>query len=436
MRNSILWRLTFMLVSFAIVERGAARLLTFDPEEGVAGPDASSKRTPMLHQRRPHAVVRTSLTPPQPESDGALALPGEEPRPLLEPAPGPPLPAAAGALAAGDLNGDRCADLLLIIGQKMNVFLGGARRSWPGQPDVVLDLPAKCSEIAVADLNQDGRADVVLADHDSYAVTVLLGGGDGRFRVVPESPFVARLGSRPHTHGLAVADVNGDRRPDILTANNNDDDVSLLLGDGQGRFVPAPKSPFPCGRSPYPIAATDLNGDGFADVLAPNSAPDLKTLHFLLGNARGELVAAPGSPLLCDAGVWYVATGDLNSDGRQDVVATHREGGSGLTILLGDRLGKLSPAPGSPLPLGHGAWGVEVADMDRDGKADLVVAGDVAVHVLVGDGRRGFRPAVGSPYQTGKGAWRLAVADFDGDGKLDVATRCVEAKRVDMLFAN
>jgi hypothetical protein len=355
---------------------------------------------------------------------------------LLAPAPGSPLPASGGAVAAGDVNGDRCADLVLCTGTTMYVFFGSARSPWRTDPDVTKELPAKCSEIAVADVNHDGKQDVVLADHDRYTVDLFLGRGDGRFQVSPGSPFIARVGKRPHTHGLKVADVNGDGHPDIVTANNNDGDVSLLLGDGQGRFARAPQSPFPCGRSPYPMAATDINGDGCADILVPNSAPDVKTLNILLGNRQGELVPAPGSPLTCDASIWYVAAGDLNGDRRPDIVATHNEGGSGLTIMMSDDHGKLSPAPGSPLELGHGAWGVEVADMDGDGNADLVVAGDEAIRLLVGDGRGGFQPAAGSPYRTGKGAWGLVVADFNGDGNLDVATNCVEANRVEILFGN
>jgi hypothetical protein len=380
--------------------------------------------------------VKTLATPGEPGPEGRPASPRSEPRPLLAPAPGSPLPVSGRAVAAGDFNGDRFADLLLCTEKSLKVFFGGARRPWQEEPDVTSELPAKCSEIAVADLNHDGTQDLVLADHDSYAVTILLGSGAGRFQPTPGSPVSARDGGRPHTHGLAVADVNHDGHPDIVTANNNDGDVSLLVGDGRGQFARAPGSPFPCGRSPYPIAAADINGDGYADVLVPNSARDLKTLHILLGNGRGELLPAPGSPLTCDASVWYVAAGDLNGDRRPDVVATHTQGGTGTTILINAGQGKLSPAPGSPLELGHGAWGVEIADMDRDGNADLVITGDEAIRLFGGDGRGGFQPAAGSPYRTGKGAWRLVVADFNGDGKLDVATRCVEANRVEIFSGN
>jgi hypothetical protein len=249
---------------------------------------------------------------------------------------------------------------------------------------------------------------------------------------------VAREGHHPHTHGLAIADINGDGHLDIVTANNSDGDVSLLVGDGYGGFSRAPGSPFPCGKGPYPIAAADINGDGCADVLVPNATQDesANTLTILLGNARGELTPAPNSPLTCDATLWYAAAGDLNGDQRPDVVATHIEGGTGVTVLLNAGDGKLLPAPGSPLGLGHGAWGLEIADMNRDGKADLVVAADTSIQMFLGDGQGGFTPAGGSPYRTGKGAWRLVVADFNGDGKLDVATRCVEANHLEVLLGH
>jgi hypothetical protein len=359
-------------------------------------------------------------------------------RPSLIPAPGSPVAIAGGALAAGDVNGDAFADLVLVAGKRLNIFFGGADRTWQKEPDVDVDLAADASEMVLADLNQDGKRDVVIADHDSYTVSVLLGRGDGRFVPAEGSPLVAREGNQPHTHGLAVADVNGDTHFDIVTANNNDGDLSLLLGDGKGKFIRAPRSPFSCGKRPYPIAASDINGDGYADVLVPNAVPDseVKTLTVLLGTSRGDLAPAPFSPLVCDATVWYAATGDLNGDKRPDIVATHSEGFSGATILLNAGEGKFVAAPGSPLEFGHGAWCVEIADMDRDGNADLVVAAGESIRVLHGDGSGRFTSAAGSPYKTGKGAWRLVVADVNGDGRPDVATRCVEANQLEIFLGN
>jgi hypothetical protein len=140
--------------------------------------------------------------------------------------------------------------------------------------------------------------------------------------------------------------------------------------------------------------------------------------------------------LACGETVWYAACGDLNGDKRPDIVATHSEGYSGATIFLNAGEGKFVEAPGSPLEFGHGAWGVEIVDMNRDGLSDLAVASDTSIRLMLGDGAGRFRPARGSPFRTGKGAWRLVVADFNGDEKPDVATRCVEANRVEILLGN
>lgn len=372
--------------------------------------------------------------------DAAASPPAAAVHPMLVAAPGSPIPAIGGGiLIAGDVNHDYSADLVLIADKKLEVMLGGENRIWSAEPDVQLNLQSGASEAALADINRDGHQDLILAHHDSYDVAVLLGSANGQFRPAEGSPYTAREGNQPHTHSLVVADFNNDGNIDIATANNSDSDVSLLLGNSKGQFVRAAKSPFACGKSPYPMSAADITGDGNVDLVIPNAThgdKQVKTLTLLLGNGKGELMPATNSPLKCDATVWYIVTGDLNGDGRPDVVATHSEGGSGATILLNAGQGKLLPAPGSPLALGHGAWGVEIADMDRDGNADLVVAADEGVRVFLGDGHGGFRAAPSSPFKTGKGAWRLSVADFNGDGRLDVATRCVEANQIAILYGN
>jgi FG-GAP-like repeat len=79
---------------------------------------------------------------------------------------------------------------------------------------------------------------------------------------------------------------------------------------------------------------------------------------------------------------------------------------------------------------------VQIADMNRDGHGDLIVGAGESIRVFLGNGRGRFQPAAGSPYKTGKGAWLITVADFNGDGKLDVATRCVEANRLEVWQGN
>src|SRR6267142_3805232 len=126
------------------------------------------------------------------------------------------------------------------------------------------------------------------ACHQQYSVHVFLGDGRGKFAAAPQSPFWPKRGEHPHTHSLILCDVNNDKKLDIITANNADNDIAVMLGDGRGGFSSAAKSIFPCGPSPYPLAAADVNGDGNLDILVPNSKPDLGTMTVLLGDGVGN----------------------------------------------------------------------------------------------------------------------------------------------------
>src|SRR5688572_3847852 len=185
------------------------------------------------------------------------------------PAPNSPFKVKSGghSIVAGDVNNDRKADLFVCGGSNLTVLLGDGRGQFSPAPNSPIVLPHGAGEMTVGDFNRDGRLDWAGAHHDFYDVIVLLGNGNGEFQASPGSPFTARAaGKRPHTHALVSGDVNNDGKLDLLTANNEDDDVSVLLGDGNGRFAPSEKSPFPVGRSPYPLALADVNNDRNLDI--------------------------------------------------------------------------------------------------------------------------------------------------------------------------
>ena len=123
--------------------------------------------------------------------------------------------------------------------------------------------------VTIADLNGDGNLDIAVANKDSEDVTVLLGDGRGQFHPAPGSPFAA--GHCPND--IAVGDFNGDKKPDLAIVNHDTPYLTLLLGDGQGRFTAAPKSPFTTQSKPHPhgLAAADFRSSRKARTAPANS---------------------------------------------------------------------------------------------------------------------------------------------------------------------
>jgi FG-GAP-like repeat len=364
---------------------------------------------------------------------------------LFVPGPGSPLTIASepSDVVLGDMNKDGRLDLIVANGQARSILVllndGTPFRAAAARTAAVPNIPG---EMVLGDVNGDGNLDLACISHDSYGVTLLLGDGKGGLALAPNSPIVMKQGQHPHTHGLGIGDFNGDGKLDLATVNNADNDVSVAFGDGRGGFVRAPGSPFAVGPSPYPLALGDVNTDGRLDMIATATAtgparaqqlPLSRALTLLLGDGRGgfqtsQIPMRTGEP-------WFVAIGDVNGDRKPDLVVTHHEKHE-LTVLLGDGAGRFRETSDSPFDMGHNAYQIVLADVNRDGRSDIVATAGDGIRIMLGDGSGGFRPAPHSPLETGRGTWRMAVGDINGDGKLDVVTCNSESKSVSLLLGN
>ena len=349
--------------------------------------------------------------------------------PSYAPSGGLPVGRLPSSVAAADVNRDGHTDF--VVGNHgsddLTVLLGnGAGGFSPaaGSPIAAGDGP---SSVVAADLNADGNTDLAVAHSDSNDVRVLIGDGSGGF--APGSS--SRVGGSPEQ--VVTADLNGDGHVDIaLPIWQENWRIAVLLGDGAGRFAPGPPVGIGVRNGTTRIALADLNGDARRDLVIASS--ESRALSVRLGVGEGRFGAARAVP--AGYGPSALAVADLNRDGRLDLAVGTQYSDAGksqprLAILLGNGAGGFRRALGSPMAVPGAPSSVRVADLNADGRLDVAVANSDAdsVTALLGNGAGRFRPAADSPFPV-PSPFDLAAADVNADGGLDFAVAGPDGFRV------
>jgi hypothetical protein len=288
---------------------------------------------------------------------------------------GPP----AYSITAADVNGDGNVDFIIGSGpitltgtpspcingfntEVIGVFLGRGDGTFlePAYTDLQTALLGNVSAVAAADVNGDGKIDLVASVDGANTVYVLLGNGDGTFSTPKGSPY--SVGSFPTA--LVLADLNKDGYPDIVTLNNGADTASILLNSGDGTGTFRAQAAVAVGTTPESLSIADMDFDGNLDlVVVPQSqagapAGTVPTLqaNVLAGNGDGTFQAAQTVNIATGAGgeglisVSAAIVGDVNCDGAPDIISggplSGTGGGSGISVVLNQ-----GAVVGSPLPL-------------------------------------------------------------------------------------
>ncbi|MGK7900714.1 MAG: FG-GAP-like repeat-containing protein [Hormoscilla sp.] len=273
--------------------------------------------------------------------------------------------------------------------------------------------------IAVGDLNGDGQLDLVVGNYFSDNISVLLGSGNGGFRETTN----LEVGNGPRS--VKVTDIDGDAQLDLVMANRFSGNVSVLLGSGDGSF--ADPTNFEVGSGPISVAVGDLNDDGQLDLAVTNIDSD--NVSVLLGSGDGSFGEATNFAV--GDVPQSVAVGDLNGDGQLDLAVANQLSDN-VSVLLGSGDGNFANA--TNFQVGSGPLSVAVEDLNGDGQLDLAVAngGSDNVSVLLGSRDGGF--ANSANFRVGDEPEFVTAGDLDGDGQLDLVVANFNSNNVSVLL--
>lgn len=323
--------------------------------------------------------------------------------------------------AAADLNNDGRLDLVVVNqgSRDFSVLMGNGNGTF--QAERRISLPDIPRALAIADLDKDGKPDVVITNLTQNRVSVFLGRGDGTFLAGQRYPVrPAGVSGAAHPRSVAIADLNRDSHPDIVTGNANADNIAVLLGKGDGTFHAAQE--FFSGNFPLDVQLVDLKRDGIMDVVFlstndPDNPADQAEPRVVrrFGVGDGTFDEASNQRYATGNGPRGLAVGDLNRSGAYDAVTVH-PGDNSVYVLTGRADGKFSR--GERKRMGNNPNTVALADLNRDGLLDIITTNDInVVSVLLNRGSLAFYSFMN--YPAGSQPIGGILADVNGDNRPD-----------------
>jgi hypothetical protein len=373
------------------------------------------------------------------------------------------------ALAAGDINGDGRLDLVSAnqVSNNLSVLVGlgdgrfqttgTASTATPPFGLAIGEFHLDGSQDPV-DFNRDGHADLATVNPSTNDVSVFLGRGDGTF----QAPLRYPVGNTPVA--IATADFNGDGIPDLAVADFNSNDVTILLGLGDGRFQELRDDQgqplrFKVGDGPTALVAADFDGDGLPDLATANQRSNDVSILLNMGGGRFRVLGPFPDGGQLPTGL---VAGDFNSDGHIDLAVSNFNSNNVSVLLLRpakrpDGTPDVAVDPSGPFPTGKGPTSLAVGPFTRRGVLDLATSNGGVIDPTTGqteddvsileanldaqgkpDGTfQEITDGQGNPqrFPVGSNPVAIVAGYFNGDGLLDLATADLGSNDVSVLLA-
>jgi VCBS repeat protein/Big-like domain-containing protein len=353
-------------------------------------------------------------------SSASSTLSGDAPVPFLV-APSLSLAGAPTSVAIGDLNQDGKLDLVTTdaISGKVTVFIGDGKSKFA--PGVEYATGFHPGSVAVADLDGSGQPEVIVADETKGTISVLEGIGGGALHLKQ----TVVVGIAPTF--IATGDFNGDGRTDLVVAERRGGFLAVLINDGKGNLQGPVLSSLH--KAPTALTIADFNNDAHADVALANADG---TVSILLGTGNGGFRAIPDLQVVSGS-LSSIVSEDFNRDGNVDLAVT--QPGAKIVIAFQGKGDGTFTAPAN-YSVGINPVFTVSTDLDGDGIPDLIAInqGSNTMSVLGGNGDGTFKNSV--DFVVGKGPLSGVAGDFDGDGHMDLAVINSSSQSVSIALGN
>ena len=273
---------------------------------------------------------------------------------------------------------------------------------------------------AISDLDGDGKPDIVVAYYDDDSISVLRSKcAPGNMSFEKRIKFAAgRIPSE-----LSVADLDGDGKPDVAVTANGASSVSILRNiSNPGTIAFAPKTDCRTGGGPLGIAVADIDGDGKPDIVVANEAGSISVLRNT--SIVGTISMSAKIDFLAGNDPCRLAVADVDGDGKPDIVVTNCSSNTISVLCNTSTPGTVSFSKKIDFQTGSLPRNVAIGDLNDDGKPDIVVSNTNSQNIsvfqnqsqvgVISFAKRIDYPTEGNPR-------RISIGDIDGDGKPDVA---------------